>query len=289
MLWNFLFVPILLSLLLIPHGTQLLSNHFPAGESKVLLVTAHPDDECMFFGPTVLALRERNVDVFGLVFSNGNADGLGKRREGELMGSFEVLGVARDRVWVLDHPQLQDNITQTWPADLISGIIYDHVMRLGVTDIITFDIHGVSKHPNHISVCEGALRFKATFTAPPKQPTLTPSLHHRPRLWTLESVRLARKYSGVFNALSTKLVLAVGGSLQKVLQAMSFDVPKPKVTRVTIVATPSQYVASVAAMRKHATQLVWFRYLYVSFSKYMWVNDLVEMQVTEPITSSAQW
>lgn len=34
----------------------------------------------------------------------GNADGLGEVRKRELVESYEVLGVGRDRVVVLDHP-----------------------------------------------------------------------------------------------------------------------------------------------------------------------------------------
>lgn len=37
-------------------------------------------------------------------------------------------------------------------------------------------------------------------------------------------------------------------------------------------AHPFQYERSLAAMREHASQLVWFRYLYVLFSSYMHVN-----------------
>lgn len=38
---------------------------------QALLVTAHPDDECMFFAPTVLNLVESNVDVHLLCLSTG--------------------------------------------------------------------------------------------------------------------------------------------------------------------------------------------------------------------------
>lgn len=40
---------------------------------RVLIVTAHPDDECMFFGPTILSLTHRNdCSVFLMCLSNGN-------------------------------------------------------------------------------------------------------------------------------------------------------------------------------------------------------------------------
>jgi len=39
------------------------------------------------------------------------------------------------------------------------------------------------------------------------------------------------------------------------------------------------YLTALRAMRQHWSQLVWFRWLYVLFSKYMWVNEWVEVQV----------
>ena len=74
-------------------------------DSNVLLLTAHPDDECMFFAPTLLALsREERVNVFSLCLSVGNADGLGQTRRHELARSLNVLGVSQNRRWVVDIP-----------------------------------------------------------------------------------------------------------------------------------------------------------------------------------------
>ena len=80
--------------------------------TNVLLLTAHPDDECMFFGPTVLALTENyhgikqdpehQHSVFSMCLSSGDADGLGAIRKKELNASLDVLGVDKDRRWVLD-------------------------------------------------------------------------------------------------------------------------------------------------------------------------------------------
>ena len=73
---------------------------------RVLLLTAHPDDECMFFGPTILALTaaETTHAVYSLCLSSGDADGLGNIRKKELSGSLDVLGVDRGRRAVLDEP-----------------------------------------------------------------------------------------------------------------------------------------------------------------------------------------
>jgi N-acetylglucosaminylphosphatidylinositol deacetylase len=98
------------------------------GASRVLLLTAHPDDEAMFFAPTILALNAnankrsipRQVDasgqtvlsqpdratsnLFSLCLSTGNAEGLGAIRTEELSQSLDVLGIGRGRRWVVDNP-----------------------------------------------------------------------------------------------------------------------------------------------------------------------------------------
>lgn len=49
------------------------------------------------------------------------------------------------------------------------------------------------------------------------------------------------------------------------------------------VAGISDYLAALRAMRQHWSQLVWFRWLNVMFSRYMWVNEWAEvrLQVSE--------
>lgn len=42
-------------------------------EARVLLVTAHPDDECMFFAPAVLKLTESRAAVYLLCLSSGTS------------------------------------------------------------------------------------------------------------------------------------------------------------------------------------------------------------------------
>jgi N-acetylglucosaminylphosphatidylinositol deacetylase len=42
---------------------------------NLLIVTAHPDDECLFFSPSILGVLDRNRDITGglLVMSTGKA------------------------------------------------------------------------------------------------------------------------------------------------------------------------------------------------------------------------
>jgi N-acetylglucosaminylphosphatidylinositol deacetylase len=71
---------------------------------RCLLVTAHPDDECMFFSPAILHLNSLNVKVYIFCLSRGNYDGLGDTREKELFKSAAVLGIPENRVQVLEDP-----------------------------------------------------------------------------------------------------------------------------------------------------------------------------------------
>lgn len=71
---------------------------------KVLLVTAHPDDESLFFAPTLASLKSSDADVFFLCLSTGDADGLGKVRQQELIQSLDVLGIQDGKRWILDNP-----------------------------------------------------------------------------------------------------------------------------------------------------------------------------------------
>ncbi|KAJ2988818.1 hypothetical protein NUW58_g3783 [Xylaria curta] len=76
-------------------------------KKKICLLIAHPDDEAMFFAPTMLALTrpETGNHVKILCLSTGNADGLGETRKRELVKSAMLLGLRReDDVFVVDSP-----------------------------------------------------------------------------------------------------------------------------------------------------------------------------------------
>jgi N-acetylglucosaminylphosphatidylinositol deacetylase len=81
---------------------------FPTLRNKrICLLIAHPDDEAMFFAPTVLALTrpETGNHVKILCLSTGNAAGLGETRKKELVKSGMMLGLRQeDDVFVIDSP-----------------------------------------------------------------------------------------------------------------------------------------------------------------------------------------
>lgn len=84
------------------------TTRFPTLRNKrICLLIAHPDDEAMFFAPTVLALTrpELGNHVKILCLSSGDAAGLGETRKKELVKSGLVLGLRKgEDVFVVDNP-----------------------------------------------------------------------------------------------------------------------------------------------------------------------------------------
>lgn len=73
------------------------------------------------------------------------------------------------------------------------------------------------------------------------------------KLYRLVSIPLVRKYIGIMDLL----------------------LPIKNTDKITFVSSPLAYLTAHKAMRQHKSQLVWFRWLYVTFSRYMFINDLV--------------
>lgn len=90
------------------YTASVIANRFPTLRNKrICLLIAHPDDEAMFFAPTLLALTRPDTGnhVKILCLSTGNQDGLGDTRREELKKSAKLLGLRdEDDALVLDDP-----------------------------------------------------------------------------------------------------------------------------------------------------------------------------------------
>ncbi|EKX49452.1 hypothetical protein GUITHDRAFT_54525, partial [Guillardia theta CCMP2712] len=208
----------------------------------VLLVIAHPDDEAMFFTPTILALRD-SVNVHVMSLSNGDYAGLGWVRASELVESCRLLGIPKERVSVVDDPSLQDGPTNTWSPDTISLYILPYLKKNGISTVITFDEYGVSGHPNHIAVHTALVKLVQNKRI------------EKGKAWKLQSVNL---YNGLPDV-ADSLLLRSRSSLE-----MSEGKPGGD-GRAFHHSTHSQ---------AHNSQCEWFRHLFIVFGRYSYMNTL---------------
>ena len=125
---------------------------------SVLLIIAHPDDEIMFWTPTIKSLISNKIPMKILCLSNGNYDGLGPLREKEFDNLSRLLNFPDNQI--IDIPELQDNITKKWDPSVVSEQIEEFLKNNeDVKTVLTFDSNGVTKHPNHISCYNGLKHF----------------------------------------------------------------------------------------------------------------------------------
>jgi len=271
-----------------------------------LLVVAHPDDESMFFSPTICSLLEQQQTIHILSLSNGNFDGLGKTREVELMRAAGVLGISPPNKYVtcLDVRHFQDGPKETWKAGAITDAVWAEISRILQNDvprneslaandrrsccnvaIITFDENGVSGHPNHIDVCKG-LRQMASEDRTRKIHDMNVSLC----VWELDSItNPLTKYCplmewipmlvdflwGIF--CSSLAFIVASGQLgnQKVDGRLRFiEASSEDYGRTTWDCKMFRPLSIWRAMAAHHSQFVWYRRLSVLFSRFSYRNKL---------------
>jgi N-acetylglucosaminylphosphatidylinositol deacetylase len=83
-------------------------------KGAALLVIAHPDDESMFFLPTIKNLLSNGVKLHLLCLSSGDADGLGHVRKDELIKATRLLGFEEGSAEVIEDSALKDGMQEVW-------------------------------------------------------------------------------------------------------------------------------------------------------------------------------
>ena len=164
-----------------------------------------------------------------------------------------------------------------------------------LSQVLTFDEGGVSGHINHIHTHRGVLHWAAVTKL---QRSMTPRARQawdaahagdptHPRalaarripVWQLLSTGLARKYAGAIDlGLSALLESEHGLGLDPVRLPTAF----PGYTGHTpvgsaLLLTSPDLLTSHCAMVAHASQYVWYRRLFIFFSRYTTLNSLVRV------------
>ena len=273
----------------------------------------------MFFAPTLQALTApacgNHVKV--LCLSSGDADGLGAVRQKELVRSaVGWLGVRREEdVFVLggDDGRFVDGLDRDWAVADVAGVLGEAFApgmgngKRGMNGkgkgaggggigggsaaqdkpaatidvLITFDQGGVSNHPNHRALYGGAVLFLKNLMRG------YGGWECPVALYTLPTVNVVRKYSGVCDAVVT---MAVGAVENLVGGFGRGDRKKQKggggsggtdgrraggQGRVLFVSGLQRYWRARQAMvQGHRSQMVWFRWGWITIGRYMVVNDL---------------
>ncbi|XP_065123164.2 N-acetylglucosaminyl-phosphatidylinositol de-N-acetylase [Paramisgurnus dabryanus] len=214
--------------------------------TRALVVTAHPDDECMFFAPTILNLIESKVAVHLLCLSTGNYNSQGPQRKKELLDSCTVLGIPCNNVTIIDNKELPDDPTVQWSTALISSLIIKHIETSTISLVLTFDGRGVSGHANHIAIYKALSHLASAGRLPIGC-----------QVFTLHTISIFRKYLSVLELpvswlLSSDFCCIIGWE---------------------------EYKCAKKAMLRHHSQLLWFRRLYILFSRYMFINTFQSVTV----------
>ncbi|NXY07163.1 PIGL acetylase, partial [Pteruthius melanotis] len=177
---------------------------------------------------------------------SGNYYNQGEIRKKELEQSCCVLGIPASDVTVIDHRDLPDNPAVEWDTQLLATLVLEHIEAKNINLVVTFDAGGVSGHANHVSL-HAALRYSVcTLLWVP--PWVLRGCH----VLVLESVNLFRKYISFLDVLISCLL------------------PRDAL----FILTEEETEQAKRAMRCHRSQLLWFRQLYLLFSRYLVVNSL---------------
>jgi N-acetylglucosaminylphosphatidylinositol deacetylase len=167
MLFSVSWLPVLLLV-----AWQLLFRFYKSSKinGNVLLVTAHPDDESMFFSPAVLHLKPHLVCL-----SSGDAEGLGRTRAKELALACKQLGITHDLV---SDTNLPDSMQLEWDTEIIINHINPIIKSKNISAVLTFDNYGVSGHRNHISLYKALSKLDI-------------------KVYALQSTNVLKKFTGI--------------------------------------------------------------------------------------------
>lgn len=227
--------------------------------NNTLLIIAHPDDESMFFGPTLLNLIDNGKYMTIYCLTTGDADGLGDVRRRELDDVTKALGPKITLV-IDKSNRFIDSSSEIWNVTAVSDAVFDLLSDRYLEKfqtILTFDSYGVSGHINHGSIYNSLPFLKEKYGT------------SEIKFITLKSISILRKYLSFLEAIIRYAhEELIGGSVD---DDHYYEKDHKK---FTLSLNLPQYFRLKEILKIHTSQMVWFRLLYMNFSSYMFFNDL---------------
>ena len=227
---------------------------------KTLFVIAHPDDEAMFFGPSIL----RSESPYILSISSGAPDG--EKRTQELFRSCRVLGL--EGSCFVDDDALPDGFEYDWEPKDVQRIVNKYVELIQPDRIVTFDSLGVSRHPNHIALAR-ALRTRGQRVPEGRQVLPMNLTNQRYSNWTYNATVpvYSLRTGGVLS-----MYLGFYGTVLYVIESGS------EMRRGFLAVTPLRDLWGgriEQAFLEHKSQVIWYRYLWLWVSRFLSSNHLL--------------
>lgn len=237
---------------------------------KIQVLIAHPDDEVMFFAPSIIELTKPkyNNQVSLTCLSIGNDQGLGQIRHDELVRSLDILGI-NDYEIIDDETKFKDSMKLEWdPKDVVNYISPE------IDVILTFDEFGISNHPNHKSLYNGAILTNKS-------------------IFALKSWRASEKYSSTVYTNIQIFIRIFNFCLHIALSQLSSFKLKDSFLPTTLLENlhltlhknihifadlPTSILGIAAMSNAHHSQMVWFRWGWLILSRYGNANELIQIQ-----------
>jgi N-acetylglucosaminylphosphatidylinositol deacetylase len=222
----------------------------------------------MFFAPSLFNLALYGINLYLISITSGNSEGLGHVRAKELFAAAEIYGIPKSQVHFLDPEErfFPDGF-HGWNITNLSMALFPMISKIQPHGIITFDKWGISGHPNHEAAFHSLEMLKdgGNFTS-------------IPQLFALETVPLWRKYSTFLDVFYTQLDCLFTGHTREHFH-MIWTQPFGYYANKTWCNNNNKpFTCRVYhAMAQHRSQLIWFRYLYMAFSRYVYVNTFVSI------------
>ena len=146
-------------------------------------------------------------------------------------------------------------ICTDWRIDTVLLVLFDPTVLTKTNQLLTFDAGGVSGHPNHIALIEGAKFYRAT--------------HPSVAIYSLLSTALVRKYLFILDYIPSFVLLMP----RRAAIAANKTLPK----RLVLVNNFGEWQTCQRSMIKHWSQMVWFRWGWIGIGRYMVINELVRV------------